>query len=220
MKSRQAKLAVETAKEVAADKTLRNKAEKERRLREKAQNNTKKFIEERKITAMKQGKEKEKLVAMHAKQLEDLNRDIQLVNLSFVFLLENTHHRFHSNHLTFHKKTSLFIYLMYRHDTVSCCTAERFRVNDFKHSIVVDFQSRRSPVVAFLLLALKRCGDRGLFSCPVLNVSFLCLILCFSRRIFKCIRTRKWSISWPIPMNFSFESGGVQLIKFSSHSIT
>ena len=72
-------MAVETAKEVAADKTLRNKAEKERRLREKAQNNTKKFIEERKITAMKQGKEKEKLVAMHAKQLEDLNRDIQLV---------------------------------------------------------------------------------------------------------------------------------------------
>ncbi|XP_046642966.1 1-phosphatidylinositol 4,5-bisphosphate phosphodiesterase-like isoform X1 [Daphnia pulicaria] len=78
LKSRQAKMAVETAKEVAADKTLRNKAEKERRLREKAQNNTKKFIEERKITAMKQGKEKEKLVAMHAKQLEDLNRDIQL----------------------------------------------------------------------------------------------------------------------------------------------
>lgn len=78
LKTRQAKMAVETAKEVAADKTLRNKAEKERRLREKAQNNTKKFIEERKITAMKQGKEREKLVAMHAKQLEDLNRDIQL----------------------------------------------------------------------------------------------------------------------------------------------
>lgn len=64
---------------MASDKTLRNKAEKERRLREKNQNNTKKFIEERKITAMKQSKEKEKLLAMHAKQLEDLNRDIQLV---------------------------------------------------------------------------------------------------------------------------------------------
>jgi plasmid maintenance system killer protein len=86
-------MAVETAKEVAADKTLRNKAEKERRLREKAQNNTKKFIEERKITAMKQGKEKEKLVAMHAKQLEDLNRDIQLVTFYFflIFTLNAKH---------------------------------------------------------------------------------------------------------------------------------
>lgn len=79
MKTRQARVAVETAKEVASDKTLRNKAEKERRLREKNQNNTKKFIEERKITAMKQSKEKDKLLAMHAKQLEDLTRDIQLV---------------------------------------------------------------------------------------------------------------------------------------------
>ena len=83
LKTRQARVAVETAKEVASDKTLRNKAEKERRLREKNQNNTKKFIEERKITAMKQGKEKEKLMAMHAKQLEDLNRDIQLVTFHF-----------------------------------------------------------------------------------------------------------------------------------------
>ena len=71
---------METAKEVAADKTLRNKAEKERRLREKNQNNTKKFIEERKIVGMKQGREKEKLMALHAKQLEELTRDIQLVN--------------------------------------------------------------------------------------------------------------------------------------------
>lgn len=83
MKAKQAKMAVETAKEVANDKTLRNKAEKERRLREKNQNNTKKFIEERKITAMKQNKEKEKLLAAHAKQLEDLNRDIQLVCMRY-----------------------------------------------------------------------------------------------------------------------------------------
>ena len=83
MKAKQAKMAVETAKEVANDKTLRNKAEKERRLREKNQNNTKKFIEERKITAMKQNKEKEKLLAAHAKQLEDLNRDIQLVCMNY-----------------------------------------------------------------------------------------------------------------------------------------
>ena len=79
LKTKQAKMAVETAKEVANDKTLRNKADKERRLREKNQNNTKKFIEERKITAMKQGREREKLLAVHAKQLEELTKDIQLV---------------------------------------------------------------------------------------------------------------------------------------------
>jgi phosphatidylinositol phospholipase C, beta len=79
LKTKQAKMAVETAKEVANDKTLRNKAEKERRLREKNQNNTKKFIEERKMIAVKQGKEKEKLQAVHNKQLEELTKDIQLV---------------------------------------------------------------------------------------------------------------------------------------------
>jgi len=77
MRSNQAKISVETAKEVANDKTLRNKAEKERRLREKHQNNTKKFIEERKVAAMKQEKEKEKLRKLHEKQLEELAKDIQ-----------------------------------------------------------------------------------------------------------------------------------------------
>jgi phosphatidylinositol phospholipase C beta len=80
MRSNQAKVSVETAKEVTNDKTLRNKAEKERRLREKNQNNTKKFIEERKIAAMKQEKEKEKLRKLHEKQLEDLTKDIQNVS--------------------------------------------------------------------------------------------------------------------------------------------
>ncbi|CAL8111229.1 unnamed protein product [Orchesella dallaii] len=77
MRTKQAKVSVETAKEVANDKTLRNKAEKERRLREKNQNNTKKFIEERKQAAIKHDKEKEKLMKLHEKQQEDLTRDIQ-----------------------------------------------------------------------------------------------------------------------------------------------
>jgi phosphatidylinositol phospholipase C beta len=80
MKAKQAKLSVETAKEVSNDKTLRNKAEKERRLREKHQNNTKKFMEERKMTAMKQDKEKEKLKKLHEKQVEDLTKDIHNVS--------------------------------------------------------------------------------------------------------------------------------------------
>ena len=59
--------------------SYRNKAEKDRRLREKNQNNTKKFIDERKAAAMKQGKEKEKLQKAHEQQLHDLTRDIQQV---------------------------------------------------------------------------------------------------------------------------------------------
>ena len=80
MKSRQARISMETAKEVANDKTLRNKAEKERRLREKNQNNTKKFIEERKMAAMKQDKEKEKLRKSHEQQLQEIIKEIQNVS--------------------------------------------------------------------------------------------------------------------------------------------
>lgn len=49
MNTRQAKISVETMKEVANDKTLRTKGEKDRRLREKKQNNTKKFMDERRF---------------------------------------------------------------------------------------------------------------------------------------------------------------------------
>lgn len=48
MNTRQAKISVETMKEVQNDKTLKTKGDKDRRLREKKQNNTKKFMEERK----------------------------------------------------------------------------------------------------------------------------------------------------------------------------
>lgn len=49
MNARQAKISMETSKEVANDKTLKTKQEKDRRLREKKQNNTKKFLDERKV---------------------------------------------------------------------------------------------------------------------------------------------------------------------------
>lgn len=80
MKTKQAKISVETAKEVSNDKTLRNKAEKERRLKEKNSNNTKKFIEERKAAAMRQNKEKEKLKKIHEKQLHELERSVENVS--------------------------------------------------------------------------------------------------------------------------------------------
>lgn len=78
MKAQQAKLAMETAKDVNQDKTLKTKADRDRRLKEKNQNNTKRFIEERKITAMKQGKQKEKLKKVHDQQMSELSKDIQM----------------------------------------------------------------------------------------------------------------------------------------------
>lgn len=77
MNARQAKISVETSKEINNDKALKTKQEKERRLREKQQNNTKKFLDERKNATIKQGKEKEKLKLKHDKQLEMLSHDIQ-----------------------------------------------------------------------------------------------------------------------------------------------
>lgn len=50
LNSQQAKTSVETAKEVANDKTLKTKGEKDRRLREKKQNNIKRFMDEKKVS--------------------------------------------------------------------------------------------------------------------------------------------------------------------------
>ncbi|KYQ51616.1 1-phosphatidylinositol-4,5-bisphosphate phosphodiesterase [Trachymyrmex zeteki] len=74
--ARQARLSVESAREVMNDKTLKTRGIKEGRLREKQQNNTKKFMEERKIAQMIQNREKEKLKVIHEKQLEELQKDI------------------------------------------------------------------------------------------------------------------------------------------------
>ncbi|XP_072948758.1 1-phosphatidylinositol 4,5-bisphosphate phosphodiesterase [Epargyreus clarus] len=76
MNTRQAKISVETSKEVANDKTLKTKQEKDRRLREKKQNNIKKFMDEKKNQTIKQNREKEKLKATHDKQAEELSKDV------------------------------------------------------------------------------------------------------------------------------------------------
>lgn len=49
LNSTQAKISVETSKEVANDKALKTKGEKDRRLREKKQNNIKRFMDEKKV---------------------------------------------------------------------------------------------------------------------------------------------------------------------------
>ncbi|KAL0114753.1 hypothetical protein PUN28_011811 [Cardiocondyla obscurior] len=79
MTARQARLSVESAREVMNDKTLKTRGIKEGRLREKQQNNTKKFMEERKIQQMIQNREKEKLKVVHEKQLEELQKDINAI---------------------------------------------------------------------------------------------------------------------------------------------
>lgn len=79
MNSRQAKISVETSKEVANDKTLKTKGEKDRRAREKKQNNIKRFMDEQKSLQIKHGREREKLKVTHDKQLEELSHDLQKV---------------------------------------------------------------------------------------------------------------------------------------------
>jgi len=45
-------MSADTAKEVQNDKTLKTKNEKDRRLREKRQNNVKRFMEEKKVSSV------------------------------------------------------------------------------------------------------------------------------------------------------------------------
>lgn len=80
MNSRQAKISVETMREVANDKTLRTKGDKDRRLKEKKQNNTKKFTDERRFAQKKNDREIEKLKAKHDKEMENLVKDVQNVS--------------------------------------------------------------------------------------------------------------------------------------------
>lgn len=55
LNTKQAKTSAETAKDVANDKTLKTKNEKDRRLREKRQNNVKRFMEEKKVRHVLKG---------------------------------------------------------------------------------------------------------------------------------------------------------------------
>jgi phosphatidylinositol phospholipase C, beta len=89
LNSSQARISVETAREVASDKTLKTKNDKDRKLREKKQNNTKKFMDERKVAKIKQDKERERLRKKHEKQLDELTKTFNnvrvLINLKIIF---------------------------------------------------------------------------------------------------------------------------------------
>lgn len=86
MNARQARLSVESMREVMNDKTLKTRQIKEGRLREKQQNNTKKFMEERRISQMLQNREKEKLKIIHNEQLEELQKEMNGVRELFLIL--------------------------------------------------------------------------------------------------------------------------------------
>ncbi|KAM7349193.1 no receptor potential A isoform 1-T7 [Cochliomyia hominivorax] len=77
LNAKQAKTSADTAKEVQNDKTLKTKNEKDRRLREKRQNNIKRFMEEKKQIGVKQGRAMEKLKLAHSKQVEEFSTDVQ-----------------------------------------------------------------------------------------------------------------------------------------------
>ena len=70
MMSAQAKASVDTTKEVQSDPSLKTKADKDRRLREKSQANAKRFVDERRNCAMRQGRRREKQNGVFVTQLE------------------------------------------------------------------------------------------------------------------------------------------------------
>ncbi|XP_053568133.1 LOW QUALITY PROTEIN: 1-phosphatidylinositol 4,5-bisphosphate phosphodiesterase beta-4 [Bombina bombina] len=89
MRANQAKISMENGKAISQDKSIKNKAERERRVRELNSSNTKKFLEERKRLAMKQSKEMDLLkkaqqehLAILEKQNEQLLKSCHAVSHS------------------------------------------------------------------------------------------------------------------------------------------
>ena len=105
MKSNQARVNMDTARDIQHDKSIKTKAEKDRRLKEKQSNNTKVdrplklpnldgcdmkafifhplfqlFIDERKTAAIRQDNRLKKLQKIHKDQEDDLQRFMQSVS--------------------------------------------------------------------------------------------------------------------------------------------
>ncbi|XP_041662061.1 1-phosphatidylinositol 4,5-bisphosphate phosphodiesterase beta-4-like isoform X1 [Cheilinus undulatus] len=74
MRANQAKMSMENSKAISQDKSIKNKAERERRVRELNSSNTKKFLDERKRLAMKHQKEMEQLEKNQKDQVEKLEK--------------------------------------------------------------------------------------------------------------------------------------------------
>uniref|UniRef100_A0A8B9LJ71 1-phosphatidylinositol 4,5-bisphosphate phosphodiesterase n=1 Tax=Astyanax mexicanus TaxID=7994 RepID=A0A8B9LJ71_ASTMX len=76
MRANQAKSSMANGRAISQDKSIKNKAERERRVRELNSNNTRKFLTERKRLAMGQSKEIEQLQTAQHEQLEKLDKYI------------------------------------------------------------------------------------------------------------------------------------------------
>lgn len=85
MYTHQAKISIETMKTVSSDKSLKSKGERERTLREKQQNNTRKFVEERNMADMRQDREREKLTMKHQQQAADIHTELE----GLITMIEN-----------------------------------------------------------------------------------------------------------------------------------
>lgn len=77
---------IEDSKRLGSEKTVRNKSDLERRIRELKSNNTKKFLEERKRQMMKQDREKENLTKSHETQKTTLMHEIDKVYFIYFIL--------------------------------------------------------------------------------------------------------------------------------------
>ncbi|KAH9495022.1 1-phosphatidylinositol 4,5-bisphosphate phosphodiesterase beta-4 [Bulinus truncatus] len=77
LKANQAKHSMDSTKTVLNDKSIKNKAERERRIRELNENNTKKFIEERKRFAVKHSRQVDSLRKIHQEQTEKMKAENQ-----------------------------------------------------------------------------------------------------------------------------------------------
>ncbi|XP_052002111.1 1-phosphatidylinositol 4,5-bisphosphate phosphodiesterase beta-4 [Xyrauchen texanus] len=77
MRANQAKTSMENSKAISQDKSIKNKAERERRVRELNSTNTRKFLTERKRLAMRQTKETAQLQTAQLEQLERLDKHNQ-----------------------------------------------------------------------------------------------------------------------------------------------
>ncbi|XP_076442610.1 1-phosphatidylinositol 4,5-bisphosphate phosphodiesterase beta-4-like isoform X2 [Babylonia areolata] len=87
LKTTQAKHSMDSSKCVQNDKSIKNKAERDRRIRELKENNMKKFIDERKRYAMRHSRQAEALKKSHAEQSEKLQKEnekaLEMIEMAF-----------------------------------------------------------------------------------------------------------------------------------------
>lgn len=79
MKAQQTKASIESNRSVMNDRKLRNKAERDRRIRELNDYNTKRFIDQRKLQAQRHDKQTQELSKRHALEEQEVVNGIKKV---------------------------------------------------------------------------------------------------------------------------------------------